>query len=244
LWLVVVVTAVAGITVWLVYAVWRSPHRNDLATFGSYVAAVAVMAAALITRAWEVRTRQRGGALPAAELDQLSDLLAGAVKEQWTRAAADRGLLQPDPIPVRWKRSSRPVAGPLSAAAGSGRFPPLPGLSAVSQQRLRGGRISDLHAVYGGLGSGRLVIAGSPGSGKSGAAVLLVLAALEYREQVPVAERAHVPVPVMFTLHGWIPVRNACRAGWPHGFSRLTRCWQVRAAPGKLLGFSPLAGSR
>src|SRR5689334_17436991 len=102
LWLVAVVTAVAGITIWLVYAVWRSPHRNDLATFGSYVAAVAVMAVALITRAWEVRTRRRGGALQAAELDQLSDRLAGAVKGQWPRAAADRGLLQPDPIPVRW----------------------------------------------------------------------------------------------------------------------------------------------
>jgi len=84
---------------------------------------------------------------------------------------------------------------------------------AVSQQRLRGGRISDLHAVYGGLGSGRLVIAGSPGSGKSGAAVLLVLAALEYREQVPVAERAQVPVPVMFTLHGWDPGTQRMQ-GW------------------------------
>ena len=205
LWPVVVVAAIVSGTLWLVYAVWRSPHRNDLATFGSYVAAVAVVAVALITRAWEVRTRQSGDALQATELDELSDLFARAVKDQWTRAAADRGLLQPDPIPVRWKRSSLPVAGPPSAAVGSQRFSPLPGLSAVGQQRLRGGRISDLHAVYGGLGSGRLVIAGAPGSGKSGAAVLLVLAALKYREQVPDAERPQVPVPVMFTLHGWDP---------------------------------------
>jgi hypothetical protein len=200
-----VVAAIVSGTLWLVYAVWRSPHRNDLATFGSYVAAVAVVAAALITRAWEVRARQSGDALQATELDELPDLFARAVKDQWTRAAADRGLLQPDPIPVRWKRSSLPVAGPASAAVGSQRFSPLPGLSAVGQQRLRGGRISDLHAVYGGLGSGRLVIAGAPGSGKSGAAVLLVLAALKYREQVPDAERPQVPVPVMFTLHGWDP---------------------------------------
>jgi hypothetical protein len=205
LWPLVVVTAIVGGTVWLVYAVWRSPHRNDLATFGSYVAAVAVVAVALITRAWEVRTRQLGNVLRAAELDQLSDLFARAVKEQWTRAASDRGLLQPDPIPVRWKRSSLPVAGPPSAAVGSQQFSPLPGLSAVGQQRLRGGRISDLHAVYGGLGSGRLVIAGAPGSGKSGAAVLLVLAALKYRDQVSDAQRPQVPVPVMFTLHGWDP---------------------------------------
>src|ERR1700683_4862266 len=137
LWPGCVVAAIVGGTVCLVYAVWRSPHRNDLATFGSYVAAIAVVAVALITRAWEVRTRQLGDTLRTAELDQLSDLLAGAVKDQWTRAATDRGLLQPDPIPVRWKRSSLPVAGPPSAAVGSQRFSPLPGLSAVGQQRLR-----------------------------------------------------------------------------------------------------------
>jgi len=91
-------------------------HRNDLATFGSYMAAVAVAAVALITRAWEVRARQPGDTIEMAELDQLADLLAEAVKEQWTRAATDRGLLQSEPIPVRWKRSSLPAAGPISAA--------------------------------------------------------------------------------------------------------------------------------
>jgi len=204
-WLVIVVIAIAGVTLWLVYAVWRSPRRDDLATFGSYVAGIAVVAAALIARAWETRTRQLGNVLQAAELDQLADLFAVSVKDQWTRAATDRGLLRPDPIPVQWKRSSLPVAGPSSAAVGSQRFAPLPGLAAVGQQRLRGGRISDLHAVYGGLGSGRLVIAGAPGAGKSGAAVLLVLTALEHREQLVDSDRPRVPVPVMFTLHGWDP---------------------------------------
>jgi len=76
LWPVVAAAAIAIGTVWLVYAVWRSPHRNDLATFGSYVAAVAVVAVALITRAWEVRARQPGDTIEMAELDQLADLLA------------------------------------------------------------------------------------------------------------------------------------------------------------------------
>jgi hypothetical protein len=75
----------------------------------------------------------------------------------------------------------------------------------AGQQRLRAGRVRDLHAVYGGLGSGRLVIAGPAGSGKSGAAVLLVLAALSYRAQLPAADRSLVPVPVVFTLHEWDP---------------------------------------
>ncbi len=50
-----------------------------------------------------------------------------------------------------------------------------------------------------------MVIVGAPGSGKSGAAVLLVLAALRHREQVPEEDRPKVPIPVMFTLHGWNP---------------------------------------
>ena len=59
--------------------------------------------------------------------------------------------------------------------------------------------------MYGGLGSGRLVIVGTPGSGKSGAAVLLILAALKHRAQMPRKDRQRVPVPVLFTVHGWDP---------------------------------------
>jgi len=55
----------------------------------------------------------------------------------------------------------------------------------VNPALLAAGDLGDLHSVYGGLGSGRLVIAGPPGSGKTGAAVLLLLAALRRRAQAP-----------------------------------------------------------
>jgi len=126
-WPVLAAAAIAAGTVWLVYAVWRSPNRNDLATFGSYVAAVALVAVGLIARAWEARRHDNSE--DALEVDRLADLLAGAVKDQWIRAATDRGLLQSEPISVRWRRSSLTVTGPVSAAVGSQRFPPLPGLS-------------------------------------------------------------------------------------------------------------------
>ncbi len=58
-----------------------------------------------------------------------------------------------------------------------------------SQDQLRSGGLRDLHAVYAGLRSGRLVIVGSPGAGKSGAAVLLVLAALRHRNAVTDTDR-------------------------------------------------------
>lgn len=204
-WPVAAIAVVVFGTVWVVYAVWQSSQRYNLANFGSYAAAVAVAAAALISRMCGAARRQSSVAPNALELDHLADVLAGSVKDQWTRAAADRGLLQSEPIPVRWRKSSLAVAGSVSAAVGSVRFQPIPGLPAVTQQRLRGGQISDLHTIYGGLGSGRLMIIGTPGAGKSGAAVLLVLAALRHRESVPEVERGRVPVPVMLTLHGWDP---------------------------------------
>ena len=86
---------------------------------------------------------------------------------------------------MRWQRPAGPLAGPVAAAVASTRFAPLPGLAAAGEQRLQAGQVSELHEVYGGLGSGRLVIAGGPGSGKSSAAVLLILAALRYRRSVP-----------------------------------------------------------
>ena len=67
------------------------------------------------------------------------------------------------------------------------------------------GGIAQLYALCGGLGSGRLMIAGAPGSGKSGAAVLLVLAALRHRELAGDAERPGIPVPVLFTAQEWNP---------------------------------------
>jgi hypothetical protein len=55
------IVATVGGTIWLALAVWRSPHRSDLATFGSYAAAIAVIAAGLITRAWSAGTSRHGG---------------------------------------------------------------------------------------------------------------------------------------------------------------------------------------
>jgi hypothetical protein len=49
------------------------------------------------------------------------------------------------------------------------------------------------------------MIVGAPGSGKSGAAVLLVLAALRHRASMTDTHRAKVPVPLLVTPHDWNP---------------------------------------
>jgi RecA/RadA recombinase len=102
-------------------------------------------------------------------------------------------------------------------------------MPATTAAQLAEGDIRDLHQLYGGLGSGRLVIAGAPGSGKSGAAVLLILAALGHRDHVAEADRPGVPVPVMFTLHGWDPNAQAVRDWLVDRLGQTYRCW-----PGEL----------
>lgn len=173
LWPVLLAGAIAVAAGWVLYKVWRSPEqrRNDLSTFGAFAVAVIALVAGWIVWAWRKRTKQ-GTTLPSRQdLHGLADLLAEAVNEQWEEAARERNLLWPEPIPVRWQAPSEAMAGPVTAAVRSTRFRPLPGLHAVKAPNLRKGNIHDLHAVYGGLGSGRLVIAGAPGSGKSGVVI-------------------------------------------------------------------------
>src|ERR1035438_10477238 len=117
IWRVAAVAAIMAGTIWLVYAVWRSPRRDDLSTFGAFAAAVAVIAAGLIGRAWHTRARLHAATAGSEELDHLTDMLAGAVKDQWARAADDRRLVEPEPIPLRWASPSLPLAGPTSAAS-------------------------------------------------------------------------------------------------------------------------------
>jgi hypothetical protein len=141
----------------------------------------------------------------------LADLLGKAVLEQWRQEAAERMLLTPAPIPVGWSLSERAVTGPVEAAVGSAdvapAFPPLPGQSRVTEEQLAvGGGRRELFAVYAGIASGRVVVLGAPGAGKTGSAVLLVLDALEHREGLEDTQRARVPVPVLATAYGWDPV--------------------------------------
>jgi hypothetical protein len=196
-------TTLAALAV--LYGVWRSKDRADLATFGGFATAVVVLVLGWVAWLWRAGTGAADQQISGPDLDVRADLLAEAVLEQWTRAAGERGLLSPEPIPVRWGTPALPLTGPVAAAVASRRFEPLPGVPSVDEAQLADGQIEDLHAVYAGLRSGRLVIAGPAGSGKSGAAVLLLLAALRHREQVGDADRPRVPVPLLFTTYDWDP---------------------------------------
>jgi hypothetical protein len=214
-WPLMVVAPFLIATWWLLYVVWRSPQRSDLAVYGAFAVPVVTVMTGWIAWAWRAKSSLASPTVTSQDLDRVADLLALAVKTQWERAASERGLVA-EPIPVTWGRPSIPLAGPVTAAVGSRRFAPLPGLTPVREVQLAAGWIDDLHDVYGGLGSGRLVVAGAPGSGKSSAAVLLVLAALRHRDEVRAEDRTKIPVPVLFTAQDWDPRQQPVK-GWLTG---------------------------
>ena len=212
-WSLGAVAAIAVTVAWLLYLVWRTPYRSDLATYGAFVVSVVAIVVGWVAWAWRTWAWRKGTVGPASSenLDRVADQLADTVQAQWTSAAGGQGLIGTDPIRITWGRPSLPMAGPVAAAVGSHRFPPLPGLAPIREADLASGQAADLHTVYGGLQSGRLIIAGPPGSGKTGTAVLLVLAALRHRQGVPASDRPQVPVPVLLAAQDWNPARQPAR---------------------------------
>jgi hypothetical protein len=69
---------------------------------------------ALLTIGATVRNWVKGPAEPP--LDELTSRLATAMQVQWNRAARDRRLLEPAPLPIGWRQSVRALAGPPTAA--------------------------------------------------------------------------------------------------------------------------------
>jgi hypothetical protein len=164
-------------------------------------------------------------------LERAADELAEQLRRQWERAAAERGLTYPEPITVQWRWSPRQVTGPIAEAVGGTdgrRFAPLPGMAAVTAEQLRSGTLTDLLGVYGGLGSGRVIVLGEPGAGKSGAGILVLRDALAHRAVLPPGDRAGVPVPVLVTPRGWNPTAEPFTE-WLAGY--LAREYALLRAP-------------
>jgi hypothetical protein len=161
-------------TLWYVLA---TGAPGTASTLVSGIAAVLVPAGYIAVWLWA--RRESAQALSSSSLDRAADLLAEHVRVQWSTAAVERRLVQPAPIPVCWRWSNLPVTSPPLDAVGDDtgwrRFAPLPGLPTVSAMGLRQGKLKDLLGIYGGLDSGRMVILGVDGAGKTGAAIRLLL---------------------------------------------------------------------
>jgi hypothetical protein len=181
---------------------------RDRGEAGTVVQGVAASLAALAGAGWWLWERRKDEAGVAnVALEPIAQTLGEQVRLQWERAAFERHLRYPAPIPVRWRWSGLAVTSSPEDAAGEGsewhRFAPLPGMDPVTSASLSKGGLTDLLAVYGGLDSGRLVILGRAGMGKTAAAIVLVLDALAHRAGLADEARGGVPIPVLVGLHGW-----------------------------------------
>ncbi|MGW7548965.1 NACHT domain-containing protein [Streptomyces sp. NPDC054770] len=141
-----------------------------------------------------------------AALVQAADDLAVAVKRQWREEAALRRLNDPYPLPVRWRPAPPQLMEPWRslvrlATTGVGRASSAsPSGWASGPEALSGGG-GDLVRVLTRVPTGRLVVLGEPGSGKSMLLVRLVLDLLAHR-------RHGDPVPVLVSLASWDPDRE------------------------------------
>ncbi|WP_247707044.1 NACHT domain-containing protein, partial [Streptomyces liliiviolaceus] len=141
-----------------------------------------------------------------AALVQAADDLASAVQRQWREEAALRRLNDPYPLPVRWRPAEPQLMESWRslvrlATTGVGRAASAsPSGWAPGPEELTGGG-GELVKVLASVPTGRLVLLGDPGSGKSMLLVRLVLDLL--------ARRRHGdPVPVLVPLASWDPDRE------------------------------------
>ncbi|ODA69344.1 NACHT domain protein [Streptomyces sp. AVP053U2] len=140
-----------------------------------------------------------------ADLVRAADDLASAVTRQWREEAALRRLNDPYPLPVRWRSADPELMEPWRsllrlATTGIGWAPASPSGWASGPEALSGGG-GELVGVLTRVPTGRLVVLGEPGSGKTVLLVRLVLDLL-------VRRRPGGPVPVLVPLASWDPDRE------------------------------------
>jgi hypothetical protein len=181
--------------------IWEH-RRPDAGTLAVLVSVSLTLPALWLTWAG-YRNTQRSEVSGSVGLARVADQLAMTVGAQWLHEAAVRRLNDPYPLPVSWAA----VVGSLAdswdsivklARSGAGRLPAPPAdLWAVGPDGLAG-RDGDLGDVLDKVPTGRLVVLGEPGAGKSMLMVRLVLDLLARRT-------SGGPVPVLVSIPSWDP---------------------------------------
>ncbi|MFD2419951.1 helix-turn-helix domain-containing protein [Amycolatopsis pigmentata] len=140
------------------------------------------------------------GPVPTAvrpPLAEVTDRLADVLQRRWRREVEQRGAHNPFPLPVRW----HPVPGHLADHWDNVRGVP-PGDTADPLDLT--GDLTRIAEVYRRVPSGRLVVLGRAGSGKT---ILTLRFVLDYLATRTAAD----PVPVIFSLGSWDPTEASLR---------------------------------
>ncbi|MFI9381488.1 NACHT domain-containing protein [Kutzneria sp. NPDC052558] len=130
-------------------------------------------------------------------LSEVVDILAQAVGARWRREEEQRQVQDPFPLPVRWHLAPETLTDHW---ANIGRAP-----AGVDVEPLHlTGFLDEVVDVYRRIPSGRLVVLGRAGSGKTILALRFVLDLLDARV-------GSDPVPVIFSIGGWNPTTTSLR---------------------------------
>ncbi|MCX5109162.1 helix-turn-helix domain-containing protein [Streptomyces sp. NBC_00378] len=123
--------------------------------------------------------------------------LAREIRRRWQREEEHRRVHDPFPLPVRWQDAPESLTDHSENVQ---RLPP----GATPDRMDLSGDLGSVAEVYRRIGSGRLVVLGRAGSGKSVLTIRFVLDQLEAREP-------HDRVPVVFSIGSWDPTAVALR---------------------------------
>jgi GTPase SAR1 family protein len=163
-------------------------------------------------------------------LQRLADQLARALGAQWEAEARLRRLNDPYPLPVTWSATDAELVDDwdvLERLARSGAGwpgPPPAGTWAAGPDELSGGG-GELAAVLTRVPTGRLLVLGEPGAGKTMLMVRLVLDMLTTREP-------GAAVPFLVPLASWNPGEESLR-GWLASQLAVGRPEMLDLAPGR-----------
>ncbi|WP_372406040.1 NACHT domain-containing NTPase [Streptomyces luteireticuli] len=148
-------------------------------------------------------------------LARIAEQLAHSVATRWQREEEHRQIHDPYPLPVRW----RPAPEELTDHWANIRRLPAGGTHGPLDLC---GRLDDIVGVYRRIPSGRLVVLGRPGSGKTILTARFVLDHLKSRARAEA-------VPVIFSIGSWDPTALTFR-DWLT--AQLTRDHPGLAVPG------------
>ncbi|MEY8037989.1 NACHT domain-containing protein [Saccharopolyspora cebuensis] len=184
-----------GVVAWLILRVMSGnlEHNDQLGSVVSMFVGLASLLATVVSTV--VAIRQNKQQRTAASTETLDDLLANVaahIHRDCEEEERIRKVHDPFPLGIRWTGAPEHLFDHWQSINGS--------LGNIDQVPLTGYGIDELIDVFQRIPSGRLVILGKAGSGKTLMASRLAVTVLDRR---PRAETE--PIPVIFPLSSWDP---------------------------------------
>ena len=193
---------------WVIELALAPDHHLNVTQVGILAAVSIPLSGLWLTWVTVAKGGGSGALATGLSMAQVADQIAVAIGEQWAVEAAVRRLNDPYPLPVSWNADTSLTDSWDSlwklASSGAGwPVPPPAGTWAPGPDDLAG-KDGELVEVLTRVPTGRLVVLGEPGAGKTMLMVRLVLDLLARRA-------AGGPVPFLTSIASWDPGKQDLR---------------------------------